>query len=65
MGAPPATPATMCIRVRRRIESTFGWMKTVSGMCKTRFRGLDRVGLHFALAATAYHLVRMARLGMA
>lgn len=37
----------MSIHVRRRIESIFGRMKTVGGMRKTRFRGLDRVGLHF------------------
>ncbi|WP_308387588.1 IS5 family transposase [Acidithiobacillus sp. AMEEHan] len=53
------------IRVRKRIESIFGWMKTVGGMRKTRFRGLDRVGLHFTLVSTAYNLVRMARLGVA
>ena len=34
----------MSIPVRRRIESIFGWMKTVGGMRKTRFRGLDRGG---------------------
>ncbi|AEK58495.1 transposase, IS4 [Acidithiobacillus caldus SM-1] len=49
------------IHVRRRIESIFGGMKTVGGMRKTRFRGLDRVSLHFSLAATAYNLVRMVR----
>ncbi|UTV80066.1 IS5 family transposase (plasmid) [Acidithiobacillus sp. YTS05] len=56
---------TISIRVRKRIESIFGWMKTVGGMRKTRFRGLDRVGLHFTLVSTAYNLVRMARLGVA
>ena len=55
----------MSIHVRRRIESIFGWMKTIGGMRKTRFRGLERVGLHFSLVATAYNLVRIARLGMA
>ncbi|MCE5360750.1 transposase [Candidatus Igneacidithiobacillus taiwanensis] len=54
----------MSIHVRRRIESIFGWMKTVGGMRKTRFRGLDRVGMHFSSAATAYNLVRVARLGV-
>jgi hypothetical protein len=56
---------SISIRVRKRIESIFGWMKTVGGMRKTRFRGLDRVGLHFTLVSTAYNLVRMARLGVA
>lgn len=52
----------MSIHVRRRIESIFGWMKTVGGMRKTRFRGLERVGLHFSIAATAYNILRIARL---
>jgi hypothetical protein len=54
----------MSIRVRRQIESIFVWMRTVGGMRKTRFNGLDRVDLHFYLAATAYTLVRMFRLGV-
>ena len=40
--------------IRRRIESIFGRMKTIGGMEKTRFRGLERVGLLFSIAATAY-----------
>jgi len=56
---------TMRIHVRRRIESIFGWMKTIGGMRKTRFRGLDRVDLHFSLVATADNVMRMARLGVA
>ena len=40
--------------IRRRIESIFGWMKTIGGMEKTRSRGLARVGLLFSIAATAY-----------
>ncbi|MBU2782746.1 IS5 family transposase [Acidithiobacillus caldus] len=59
------TGYAMSIHVRKRIESIFGWMKTVGGMRKTRFRGLERVSLHFSLVATAYNLVRMARLGVA
>ncbi len=55
----------MSIHARKRIEPIFGWMKTVGGMRKTRFRGLERVSLHFSLVATAYNLVRMTRLGVA
>ena len=55
----------MSIHMRRRIESIFGWMKTVGGMRKTRFRGLERVSLHFSIVAVAYNRVRMARLGVA
>jgi len=46
-------------RVRKRIEEAFGWVKTVGGQAKTRFRGLPRVGFAFTLAATAYNLVRL------
>ncbi len=55
----------MSIHVRRQIESIFGWMKTVGGIRKTRFRGLVRASLHFSLVATAYNLVRMAGLARA
>jgi len=58
------TGYAMSIHVRKRIESIFGWMKTVEEMRKTRFRGLERVSLHFSLVATSYNLVRMARLGV-
>ncbi len=47
------------LRVRKRIEEAFGWMKTVAGLRKTKHRGIDRVGWAFTLAATAYNLVRM------
>jgi transposase len=46
-------------RVRKRIEEAFGWVKTVGGQTKTRFRGLPRVGFAFTLAAVAYNLVRL------
>ena len=49
-------------RKRKRVEEVFGWMKTVALQRKTRFRGLDRVGWMFTLAASAYNLVRMRQL---
>ena len=49
-------------RVRKRVEEIFGWMKTVGGFRRTRYRGLDRTGLAGYLVATAYNLVRMANL---
>ncbi|MHB0887244.1 IS5 family transposase [Acidithiobacillus sp.] len=55
----------MSIHARRRIESIFGWMKTIGGLRKTRFQGLERVGLHFSLAATAYNILRISRLRVA
>jgi transposase len=49
-------------RIRKRVEEIFGWMKTVGGFRRTRYRGVDRTGLAGYLVATAYNLVRMARL---
>jgi transposase len=49
-------------RIRKRIEEAFGWMKSVAGQRKARFRGVERVGWSFAFAATAYNLVRLPKL---
>jgi len=49
-------------RIRKRIEEAFGWIKTVAGQEKTRFRGVDRVGFAFTFAAAAYNLVRLPKL---
>ena len=49
-------------RARKRVEEIFGWMKTVGGFRRSRYRGLDRTGLAGYLVATAYNLVRMAKL---
>jgi transposase len=49
-------------RIRKRIEEGFGWIKTTAGQRKTRFRGKDKVGWAFALAAAAYNLVRLPKL---
>jgi transposase len=49
-------------RIRKRVEEIFGWMKTVGGLRRTRFIGLQRTQLAGYLVATAYNLVRMARL---
>jgi transposase len=49
-------------RIRKRIEEAFGWIKTVAGHEKTRFRGVSRVGLAFTFAAAAYNLVRLPKL---
>jgi transposase len=49
-------------RVRKRIEEAFGWMKTVGGQRKTRYRGTALVGWMFTLSATAYNLIRMPKL---
>ena len=50
------------LRIRKRIEEAFGWIKTVAGQDKTKFRGRDRVGWAFTFAAAAYNLVRLPKL---
>lgn len=49
-------------RIRKRIEEAFGWIKTIAGQDKTKFRGRDRVGWAFTFAAAAYNLVRLPKL---
>lgn len=48
--------------VRRRIESIFGWAKTVGGCRKSRYRGVARTELFTLFAAAAYNLLRISRL---
>jgi transposase len=48
--------------IRKRIEEAFGWMKTVGGLRKTRYRGRARVQMHAYLVGAAYNLLRIARL---
>jgi transposase len=49
-------------RKRKRVEEVFGWLKTVALQRQTKFRGTDRVGWMFTLAAAAYNLIRMRNL---
>jgi transposase len=50
------------LRCRARIEEIFGWLKTVGGQRKTRYRGERLVGWMFDLSLAAYNLVRMRNL---
>lgn len=49
-------------RIRKRIEESFGWIKTVGGLRQTRHRGTARVGWLFTLTAAACNLVRLPKL---
>jgi transposase len=53
---------TVSQRIRKRVEEIFGWMKTVGGFRRTRYRGVERTGLCGYLVGAAYNLVRMSRL---
>ena len=52
-------------RVRKRIEEIWGWVKTVGGGRKLRYKGVERNQLWAELTAAAYNLVRMAKLALA
>lgn len=49
-------------RIRKRVEEIFGWMKTVGGFRRTRYRGRDRTQMAAWLVGAAYNLVRVARI---
>lgn len=49
-------------KLRKRVEEIFGWKKTVGGLRKLRYRGLEKVAHLFTFTAAAYNLVRIAKL---
>lgn len=50
------------LRIRKRIEEGFGWVKEVGGLAQVRMRGLARVDFAFVLRLAAYNLVRLPKL---
>lgn len=50
-------------RLRKRVEEIFGWIKTVGGFRRTRYRGIERTQAMAYFIAGTYNLLRMARLG--
>ena len=55
------SPAGRAVYARRKaiIEPVFGVLKEQRGMRRFRLRGLAKVGVEMALAATAYNLTRL------
>jgi transposase len=51
-------------KIRKRVEEIFGWMKTVGGLRKTRYRGVERTQAWAYFVAGTYNLVRMVRLAL-
>ena len=49
-------------RIRKRVEEIFGWFKTVGGLRKTRFRGVERTQEYVFMLGAAYNLLRMSKL---
>ena len=50
-------------RLRKRVEEIFGWMKTVGGLRRTRYRGIERSQAWAYFVASSYNLLRLAKLG--
>jgi len=50
------------MRIRKRIEEPFGWIKTVAGGRKLRYIGRQRNRAWFRLAAATYNLIRITTL---
>jgi transposase len=48
--------------IRKRIEQVFGWAKTIGGLRRTRYRGLQRTRFAAHLVGATYNLVRIARI---
>ncbi len=50
------------LRIRKRIEEPFGWMKTVAGGRKLRYIGLERNRAWFLMTGAVYNLLRITAL---
>ena len=48
----------LCAAFRAFVEHPFAWMKRAGGFIRTRYRGLRRNALDFALGAIAYNFER-------
>jgi len=49
-------------RIRKRVEEVFGWVKTIGGLAKSRFVGIDKTDLAATMAVTALNAMRIAKL---
>ena len=52
-------------RIRKRVEEIFGWIKTVGGLRRSRYRGRQRTQAWGYFVASTYNLLRLARLDLA
>lgn len=52
-------------RIRKRVEEIFGWMKTVGGFRRTRYKGRLKTQFAAYIVGAAYNLLRINKLIMA
>lgn len=50
------------LRIRKRVEEVFGWLKTIGCLNKLHHRGRERIDAIFTFATTAYNLIRIRNL---
>lgn len=50
------------LKRRKRIEESFGWLKTIGGLRKTRHKGLEKLSGQALFCFAAYNLTRMLNL---
>lgn len=50
------------LKIRKRVEEVFGWLKTVGCLGKLHYRGIQRVDAVFTFATAAYNLIRIRNL---
>ena len=55
----------LSLRIRKRIEEPFGWMKTVAGGRKLRYIGVRRNRAWFLMAGAVYNVIRITALDAA
>ena len=48
-------------RLRKRVEEILGWMKTVGGLRRSRYRGVERTQAWVYLVASSYNLLQLIR----
>jgi transposase len=50
------------LKIRKRVEEVFGWLKTIGCLGKLHHRGRERIGAIFILGTAAYNLIRIRNL---
>jgi transposase len=51
--------------IRKRVEEIIGWLKTIGGLRRSRYRGIERTQACGYFVAATYNLLRLARLELA
>lgn len=51
--------------IRKRVEEIIGWVKTIGGLKRSRYRGAERTQAWGHFVVSSYNLLRMARLEVA